>query len=56
MKVIIQYQDLFGRWLRYTEKHNEADAYRVATRRATSVNKRHRLIDNNGSVLDIIYP
>ena len=56
MKVIIQYQDLWGRWLRYTEKHNEADAYRVATRRASAVNKRHRLVDMNGSLLDIIEP
>ena len=56
MKVIIQYQDLFGRWLRYTEKHNEADAFRVGVRRASAIKKRHRLVDDDGHLLDIISP
>ena len=56
MKIYIQYQNQFGNWLPYTTKHNEADAYRVGVRRASAVNKRHRLVDNNGTLLDIINP
>ena len=56
MKIYIQYQNQFGNWLPYTTKHNEADAYRVGVRRASAVNKRHRLVDNDGNLLDIINP
>ena len=30
MKFVLQYQDQFGKWHRYQEKHNEGDAYRTA--------------------------
>ena len=30
MKIIIEYQDQFGKWNRFQEKHNAADAYQVA--------------------------
>ena len=56
MKIHIQYQNQFGNWLPYTTKHNEADAYRVGVRRASAVKKRHRLVDNDGNLLDIINP
>jgi len=54
MKVHIEYQDQFGHWRHYQTKYNEADAFRVASRRAASVNKRHRIVDDRGQVLDII--
>jgi len=43
-KIIIQYQNQFGRWHRFQEKHNAADAYRTAKKRARSTGKRHRLV------------
>jgi len=55
-RVIIQWQDQFGHWQRFQEKHNEADAYRTAQARARSTGKRHRLIDPNGHLLDILEP
>jgi len=54
MKIIIEYQDQFGRWHRFQEKHNAADAYRVAKNRAESTKKRHRLVDGDGHLIDLI--
>jgi len=34
MKFVLQYQDQFGSWKRWGEKHNEGDAYRTAKARA----------------------
>jgi len=53
IKIIIEYQDQFGRWHRYQEKHNAADAYRIAKRRAESTKKRHRLVDDDGRLMDL---
>ena len=55
-KVIIQYQDQFGHWRNFTTKHHEPDAYRTAKHRAKMTNKRHRLVDENNRLLDIIEP
>ena len=55
-RVIIQWQDQFGRWQRYTEMHNQANAFRSAQARARSTGKRHRLIDTDGSLLDLLEP
>ncbi len=53
-RVIIQFQDQFGRWQRYSEMHNEANAFRSAQARARSTGKRHRLIDQDGHLLDVL--
>ena len=56
MTINIEWQDQFGRWNHYQSKQNEGDAYRVATRRATSTGKRHRLVDDRGTLLDLVDP
>ena len=56
MTINIEYQDQFGRWHHYQSKQNQADAYRVAQRRAESTGKRHRLVDQSGALLDLIDP
>ena len=56
MRVEIEYQDQFGSWKHFQTKHNERDAYRTASNRATSTGKRHRLIDQDGNLLDLINP
>ena len=38
MTINIEWQDQFGRWHHYQRKQNQADAYRVAKRRAESTN------------------
>ena len=55
-KFIIQYRDQFGGWKQYTTKHNERDAYRVASRRAKQYDNQHRIIAEDGRLIDLIYP
>ena len=55
-KFHIQWQDQFGKWKHYTTKHNEADTFRVMKRRVEATGKRHRMIDDNGNLLDFISP
>jgi len=56
VKIHIEYQNQFGRWNHYQTKHNEADAYRVAKNRANQTGKRHRLVNESGSLLDLVEP
>lgn len=56
MKITIQYQDQFGRWKHYQVLHNEQNAFRTAANRASRTGSRHRLVDSQGSVLDIVEP
>jgi len=56
MTILIQWQDQFGRWKHYQTKQNQADAYRVAQRRAETTGKRHRLVDVKGALLDMLNP
>lgn len=46
----INWQDQFGRWNHYQSKQNQADAYRVAQRRAESTGKHHHLGGSRWSV------
>jgi len=54
MTINILWQDQHGNWHHYQTKQNQADAYRVAQRRAESTGKRHRLVDGDGHLLDLI--
>ena len=54
MKIYLSYQDQFGKWIQYQIKNNERDAYRVAKLKSEQMNKRFRLTDENGRVLDLI--
>jgi hypothetical protein len=56
MKFFIQYQDQFGRWRPYQTMNNEANAYRIAENRADSTGKRHRIVDEDGRLLDLMDP
>ena len=55
-KFHIQYENQFGQFRHYQTKHNEADARRVMKRRAESTGKRHRLVDDNGNLVDLYAP
>ena len=44
MTINIEWQDQHGNWHHYQTKQNQADAYRVAKRRAESTGRRHRLV------------
>ena len=56
MKFVLQYQDQFGKWHRYQEKHNEGDAFRTAKARAKATGKRFRIVDGNGNLVDLVPP
>ena len=56
MKFVLQYQDQFGKWHRYQEKHNEGDAYRTAKARAARTGKRFRIVDGEGRLIDLVEP
>ena len=56
MKFVLQYQDQFGKWHRYQEKHNEGDAYRTAKARAKATGKRFRIVDGDGRLIDLVDP
>ena len=55
-KIIIQWQDQFGKWQQYQTVHHEGNAYQIAQQRARSTGKRHRLVDESGALLDLIEP
>jgi hypothetical protein len=55
-KIKIEYQDQFGRWQHYQTQHHQPSAYRTAQQRARSTGKRHRLVDDQGNLLDLITP
>ena len=55
-KIDIQHQDQFGRWRHLQTKHTEGDAYRSAANRTRSTGKRHRLVDQDRTLLDLIEP
>ena len=56
MKFVLRYQDQFGKWHRYQEKHNEGDAYRTAKARAKATGKRFRIVDGDGRLIDLVDP
>ena len=55
-KVIIQWQDQFGNWQHFTTMHHQPSAFRTAHYRASNQNRRYRLIDDFGNLIDIINP
>ena len=56
MSINIEWQDQFGRWHHFQTKQNQADAYRVIQRRAESTGKRHRLVDDDGRLANLVNP
>ena len=55
-RIEIEWQDQFGRWQHFQTMHNAANAFRTARNRARSTGKRHRLVDGDGRLLDILEP
>ena len=54
MTINIEWQDQNGNWHHYQSNQNQADAYRVAKRLVESTKKRHRLVDGDGRLIDLI--
>ena len=56
MKISIQWQDEFGHWKHYQMMHHLPGAYRTAKHRAKHTEKRHRLVNEDGTLLDLVEP
>lgn len=54
LKVHIQYQDQHGYWKHYQTQHHQPSAFRKATQRAHATGKRHRLVDEDECLIDLI--
>lgn len=55
-KVIIYWEDQFKVFQRYTAMYHHPSAVRTAQQRATKQNRRYKITDENGNLLDLIYP
>lgn len=56
MKIQIQWQDQHGHWKHYQTMNHQPSALRTAEQRSKSTGKRHRLVDEDGRLLDLIDP
>tara|TARA_B100001996_G_scaffold105830_1_gene79709 strand:- start:206 stop:376 length:171 start_codon:yes stop_codon:yes gene_type:complete len=56
MKVIIEWENQFSQWVRFTQLNHEPFAVKAAKKRASSTGKRHRVVDESGRLLDLINP
>ena len=55
-KYRIQVRNQFGGWQQYTTVHHCPSASRSAQRRAEQTGKQHRIIDEDGNLVDLLYP
>ena len=56
MKVNIEWQDTWGYWKHFQTCHHLQGAYKTAKFRAKNTNKRYRLVDEGGRLLDLVEP
>ena len=56
MKYKIQWQDRWGKWQHYQTKTNEADAFCVMKQMVKQKGIRHRIVDENNSLIDLLNP
>ena len=56
MKFHIQWEDQHHYWRHYQTVHHQQQAVRTAKSRATSTQKRWRVVSDDGSLLDLINP
>ena len=55
-KYRIQVRNQFGGWQQYQTIHHLPSASRSAQRRAEQTGKQHRIIDEDGNLVDLLYP
>jgi len=52
----IEWQDQHGRWNHLQTMHHQPSAFLMAQKRARTTGKRHRLLDQEGRLLDLMDP
>ena len=55
-KYRIKVRNQFGGWQQYQTVHHLPSASRSAQRRAEQTGKQHRIIDEEGNLVDLLYP
>ena len=55
-KYRIQVRNQFGGWQQYQTVHHLLSASRSAQKRAEQTGKQHRIIDEDGNLVDLLYP
>jgi len=55
-KYRIQVRNQFGGWQQYTTVHHLTSASRSAQKRAEQTGKQHRIVDEDGNLVDLFYP
>lgn len=56
MRVHIQWEDQFRHFVHFQTMNHVPDARRTAANRARTTGRRHRLVDDDGRLLDLINP
>ena len=56
MKVHIEFLDQFNHYRHFQTMNHLPSARRVAENRAKNTKKRHGIIDENGGLLELLYP
>jgi len=56
MRYTIQWQDLWFQWKHYQTVNHEPSAIRIANYRANQTRKTHRVIDEKGSLIQLLNP
>ena len=54
MRIFLSYEDQFGDFVQYQTKNNLADAIRTAKLKSKQMNRRFRVINEDGALLDLI--
>ena len=54
MRIFLSYEDQFGNFVQYQTKNNLADAIRTAKLKSKQINRRFRVINEHGALLDLI--
>jgi len=55
-KYKIQVRNQFGGWMQYQTIHHLPSGSRSAQRRAEQTGKQHRIVDEDGNLVDLFYP
>ena len=55
MRIFLSYEDQFGNFVQYQTKNNMADAIRTAKLKSKQMNRRFKITNDQGQLLDLIH-
>ena len=54
MRIFLSYEDQFGNFVQYQKKNNMSDAIRTAKIKSKQMNRRFKITNDQGQLLDLI--